>query len=128
MGYMSITAGTAPARARTPRLMRRAVEVPVLAELRGPHDGTLIVPRKLYWSGGEQCGSVDLRNEDEVALAYESVIDAARTTADLTENLNAGLLVRVWPTLGIALARREAWEARNPELALARALPAAVAV
>lgn len=128
MDYVSMTAGSAPARASAPRLMRRAVEVPVLADLRGPHDGTLTVPRRLYWSGGEQCGLVDLHNEDEVALAYESIIDAAHTTADLAENLNAGLLVRVWSALGIASARRVAWETRNPELALARALHAAIAV
>ena len=106
--------------------MRRAIDVPALADLRGPGDGTLTVPRRLYWSGGEQCGQVDLRNEDEIALAYESVIDAAHTAADLTENLNAELLVRVWPSLGIAPARRVAWETKNPELALARALPPAV--
>jgi hypothetical protein len=99
----------------------------MLADLRGPRDGLLVVPRRLYWSGDEQCGLVDLQNEDETALAYESIIDAARATADLTENLNAELLIRAWPTLGIPTARREAWESRNPELALARTMQAAPA-
>jgi hypothetical protein len=112
MGDLTMSAASAPARAEAPRSLRRAVEVPVLAELQGPRDGLLVVPRRLYWSGDDQCGLVDLHNEDEVALA---------------EHLNAELLVRVWSTLGIALARREAWEARNPELALARALSASIA-
>lgn len=118
MGHVTVTAAT-QARARVPRVMRRAVAVPALADLRGPRDGTLMVPRRLYWSGDERRALVDLHNEDEVALAYESIIDAARAEADLAANLNAELLVRVWPTLGIAAARREAWETRNPELARA---------
>jgi hypothetical protein len=108
--------------------MRRAVAVPALANLHGAHDGTLVVPRRLYWSGDADCGQVDLANEDEIALAYESIIETARTTADLAEHLNAELLIRVWPTLGIAPARREAWEASNPVLTLTQiqlAAPAA---
>ena len=107
--------------------MRRAVEAPALMNLHGPHDGTLVVPRRLYWSGGADCGQVDLANEDEIALAYESIIEAARTTADLMEHLNAQLLIRVWPTLGIAPARREAWQASNPELSLTQVQTAAPA-
>ena len=69
---------------------------------------------------------MDLHAEDEIALAYEPIIDAAHAPTDLAKNLNAELLTRVWPTLGVALARRQAWEARKPELA-ARAMPPAVA-
>jgi hypothetical protein len=127
MGCVTVSAASAPARAEAPRSLRRAVEVPALADLQGPRDGLLIVPRRLYWSGDDQCGVVDLRNEDEIALAYEAIIDAARTTADLAGSLNAELLVRVWSTLGIVLARREVWEAKNPELALARVVSAAIA-
>ena len=125
MGNVTMTAASASTRANGPRAMRRAVEVPTLADLQGPHDGTLVVSRRLYWSGGEECGLVDLASEDEIALAYESIIETARTTGDLVAHLNAEWLVRVWPTLGIAPARREVWEIRNPELALTRALTAA---
>jgi hypothetical protein len=90
-----MSAASALARAEAPRSLRRAVEVPALAELHGPREGLLIVPRRLYWSGDDQCGLVDLQNEDEVALAYEAIIDAARTTVDLAGNLNAELLVLV---------------------------------
>jgi hypothetical protein len=87
-----------------------------LADLRGPRDGAIDVPRRLYWSGGADCGHVDLADEDQVALAYESIIDSARSADDLIPYLNAGLLVRVWPTLGITLARKRQWVAVNPVL------------
>jgi hypothetical protein len=128
MGYMTMTAAPASTRASGPRVLRRAVAVPALADLRGSRDGTLVVPRGLYWSGGADCSQVDLASEDEIALVYESIIETARTTADLVEHLNAELLIRVWPTLGIAPARRAAWEASNPELALTHVLTAAPAV
>jgi hypothetical protein len=127
MSNVTMSAASELARAEAPRSLGRAVEIPALADLQGPRDGLLVVPRRLYWSSDDQCGLVALQNEDEVALAYEAIIDAARITADLAENLNAELLVRVWSTLGIALARREAREAGNPELAAARATSAAVA-
>jgi hypothetical protein len=100
-----------------PRRIRRAVEIPALGDLRGPREGTLSVPRRLYWSGDERCGTVDLSDENEVALAYESILDAARFTGEFTEYLNAELLARVWPTIGVDRARRRAWESRNPSLA-----------
>jgi hypothetical protein len=114
---MSTAAPLLAAGANVPRQIRRAVEVPALDDLHGPHEGTLTVPRRLYWSGDEHCGTVDLSDENQVALAYESIIDAARFTGELTAYLNAGLLARVWPTLGTGRARRQAWESRNPSLA-----------
>jgi hypothetical protein len=120
------TTSTAPAQVGGPRLMRRAVEVPALADLQGPKDGTLTVPRKLYWSGGSQCGLVDMADLDQVALAYESIIDTASHPADLVRHLNAEMLTRLWRTLGVTPARRQAWETKNPELA-APAKPPAVA-
>jgi hypothetical protein len=120
MDVMSSMAPAAVAGGGVPRQIRRAVKVPALADLRGPRGGTLTVPRRLYWSGGERCGTVDLSDENEVALAYESIIDAAHLTGELTEYLNAELLARVWPTLGVDRARRQAWESRNASLAAAR--------
>jgi hypothetical protein len=128
MGNMTMTAAPASTQASRPRAMRRAVAAPALSNLHGAHHGTLLVPRRLYWSGGADCGQVNLANEDEIALAYESIIETARTSADLVEHLNAELLIRVWPTLGIAPARRAAWEASNPELTLTQVLTAAPAV
>jgi hypothetical protein len=99
-----------------PRSLRRPVIVPRLTELRGPRYGTIDVPKRLYWSGDENCGHIDLSDEDQAALAYESIINSARSTADLTAYLNAELLARFWPTLGISLDRKRQWVAVNPVL------------
>jgi hypothetical protein len=76
------------------------------------------VPRRLIWSGGADCGRVDTGNPDAVAIAYESILDAARDPADLAAYLNAGLLTALWPSIGMTTARCRAWEAVNPELAV----------
>jgi hypothetical protein len=84
------------------------------------------VPRHLVWSGGQDCGPVDMGNPYAVTVAYESILDAARDPADLAIYLNADLLTALWPCIGMTPARRGAWEAVNPELAAARlAQPAA---
>jgi hypothetical protein len=78
------------------------------------------VPRHLVWSGGQDCGRVDTGNPYAVTVAYESILDTARDPADLAACLNASLLTALWPCIGMAPARRRAWEAVNPELADAR--------
>jgi hypothetical protein len=78
------------------------------------------VPRRLVWSGGQDCGRVDMGNPHAVTVAYESILDAARDPADLASYLNASLLTALWPAIGMTAARRAAWEAANPELAAAR--------
>jgi len=85
------------------------------------------VPRRLLWSGGQDCGHVDLGNAHAVTVAYESILDAARDPADLAAYLNAGLLTALWPSIGMSTARRQAWEAANPELAAARLAQSAAA-
>jgi hypothetical protein len=77
------------------------------------------VPRRFVWSGGEDCGRVDTGNPHAVAIAYESILDAARDPADLAAYLNVGLLMALWPSIGMTTARRRAWEALNPQLAKA---------
>ncbi|HEX3963448.1 MAG TPA: hypothetical protein VHZ03_43575 [Trebonia sp.] len=55
-----------------------------------------------------------------MTVAYESILDTARDPADLATYLNASLLTALWTCIGMAPARRRAWEAVNPELAIAR--------
>lgn len=47
---------------------------------------------------------------------YEAVLDAAVAIGDIIRYLNADLLIKVWPTLGISRTKRDAWENRFPEL------------
>jgi hypothetical protein len=104
----------------------RPVPVPAaLADLRGPAE-VLDLPSRLYWSGDGAGGRFDLTDPDQAALAYESVLEAARTLDDITAHLNAALLAAMWPAiaLGMRTPTRRAWETAFPTLA-APAAPAA---
>jgi hypothetical protein len=85
-----------------------------LEDLRGPASGVVELPVRLYWS----CGSrqFDLADPDQVAAMYDAVLDGAAVIGDITGHLNANLLARTWPDLGMSRAKREAWENRFPVL------------
>lgn len=111
-------------RARLRRGTPRPVLVPgTLDELHGPAAGVVELPVRLYWSAGSS--RFDLSSPDEAADMYEAVLDAASSSSDLAGYLNAGLLIRVWPLLGLSRARRAAWESRFPVLRRQRLAAAA---
>jgi len=113
-------APTAAQPAMTPRQLRPAV-VPVgLDELHGPSSGLVTPPRRLWWSG-EEGVAFDLSDRGHAAELYEAVLEAARTYRDITDHLNAGLLIELWPELGMRRATRQAWEAAHSVLAAATA-------
>jgi hypothetical protein len=85
-----------------------------LADLRGPTDGLVELPQRLFWSGAERV--FDLSDADRLLEMYEAVFDAARTEADLAEHLNGEILPRVWTDLALAPRVRRAWEEAHPEL------------
>ncbi|HEX3955071.1 MAG TPA: hypothetical protein VHZ03_00400 [Trebonia sp.] len=85
-----------------------------LGTLRGPVDGLIELPQRLFWSGAERV--FDLSDSDRLLEMYEVVFDAARTQTDLAEYLNGETLVRVWPDLALAPRVRRAWEAAHPDL------------
>jgi hypothetical protein len=62
-----------------------------------------------------------LTNRGHAAELYEAILEAARTYPDITDHLDAGLLVELWPELGMRRATRQAWEAAHPILAAATA-------
>lgn len=102
----------APAAAARPM---RPVIVPVsLDDLRGPPAGVEELPVRLYWSAGSR--QFDLAEPDQVAALCEAVIDSATAIGDITRYLNADLLVRAWPALGMDRVKRDAWESRFPVL------------
>jgi len=113
--------GTAGAVTRAPL---RPVIVPAsLEDLHGPSVGTVELPVRLYWSAGSR--RFDLSDPDQAAALYDAVLDAASCPGDLSEYLNPGLLESTWPVLGMSRAKRDAWEARFPELRRQRAAAAA---
>jgi hypothetical protein len=85
-----------------------------LEDLCGPGSGVVELPVRLYWSSGSR--QFDLADPDQVAAMYDAVLDGAALIRDITGHLNADLLVRAWPDLGMNRAKREAWENRFPVL------------
>jgi hypothetical protein len=97
----------------------RPVVVPArLDELHGPSSGPVTPPRRLWWSG-EEGTAFDLDNRVQAAELYEAIFEAARTYRDITDLLDARLLIELWPELGMRRATRQAWEAAHPVLAAA---------
>jgi hypothetical protein len=94
-----------------------------LDDLRGPASGVVELPVSLYWSAGPR--RFDLADPDQAADLCEAVLDAAAAAADLTTYLNAGVLTRAWPVLGMSRAKRAAWENRFPVLRRRRLAAAA---
>jgi hypothetical protein len=103
--------------------IRPAVRPETLEDLRGPASGVVELPVRLYWSAGSR--SFDLTNRYEAADMYEAVLDAASSREDLVRYLDADLLVRVWPVLGMSRAKRAAWESQFPVLRRQRLAAAA---
>jgi hypothetical protein len=120
---MRMTAASTPAtRPRRGRPGRAPVVAVSLSDLQGPASGTIELPVRLFWSAPDHTFDLDLRHE--ALAAYESVLNEARTPADLAEFLNAGLLAGLWADLHLPRRTRQAWEETHPELR-ARAHPTA---
>jgi hypothetical protein len=94
-----------------------------LSELRGPADGPIELPLRLFWSAQDHAFDLDLRHD--ALAAYESVLNEARTPADLAEFLNGGLLVELWGDLHLPARVRRAWEESHPVLRAGTHAPAA---
>ena len=85
-----------------------------LAELGGPTEGVVKLPRHIDW--GPDYG-YDLADESDLAVMYERVIREAQTAEDLATFLDAATLRRLWPILILPAPARIKWEGRFPELA-----------
>lgn len=107
-----------PTPAPPTRALRPVVVPGALSDLNGPAAGVIELPQRLCWSLSADKRRFDLADPHQVRAAYEYVIDAARTQADLTDWLNAGLLASVWGQLGIGRVKRQKWETALPALAV----------
>jgi hypothetical protein len=97
-----------------PRQVRPAIVPASLDDLHGPASGVEELPVRLYWSAGSR--RFDLADPDQITAMCEAVIDAATTIGDIVRYLNADLLVRAWPDLGVNRVKRHAWESQFPVL------------
>ena len=104
------------ASARPVRPGQRPCVVVDLGDLRGLADGILELPIDVCWSLPADKRRWDLSDPDQVAAAYEFVLDAASQPGHLIPYLHPELLVFAWPDLGMPRAKRLAWEAANPRL------------
>jgi hypothetical protein len=111
-----------PVSASAPRRLRPVIMPASLDDLRGPASGVVELPVRLYWSGSRQ---FDLTDPHQAADMCEAVIDTAATADDIARYLNADLLIRVWPVLGMSRTKRDAWESRFPVLRRQRLAAAA---
>jgi hypothetical protein len=113
-----VTAETAPAGAvpRPRRALRPVIVPPSLLDLHGPWIGVLELPQRLCWSLDAEHRRFNLGDLDRVASAYEYVLDAARTPADLAGHLNGWLLIAAWDRIGMDRRKRTAWETAHPLL------------
>lgn len=84
-----------------------------LNELHGDPCGVITPPRHLWWSGEPE---VDLGDFGQVAVFYESVLDAG-SAEEQAQWLNPGLLIELWPSLGMRPDQKAGWEALNRQLA-----------
>ncbi len=89
-----------------------------LDDLRGPTEGTVILPQHLDWSGD---ASYALDKPARLASMYRSVLNEAGSADDLRDWIDGRLLAQLWPTLWLPPQLRQLWESRFPELASVRA-------
>jgi hypothetical protein len=98
---------------------RRAVVAADLAELRGPAEGTVELPLRLFWSPPGH--GFDLGDRDMRLWFYQIVLREAGRVEDLAAYLDRDTLVGLWPDLYLPGGVRQAWEDRHPVLRAAAA-------
>jgi hypothetical protein len=93
---------------------RRAIVVTDLASLQGPAHGTVELPVRLFWSSADR--RFDIDSASTLRWLYQMVLREATRPSDLTDYLNHGTLLRVWPELRLPAGVRRAWEELHPDL------------
>jgi len=115
------TARTAPrpASARPARPGRKVLVAADLADLRGPAEGVIELPLRLFWSATDR--TFDLSDPALLRSMYEKVLREAIRMDELTTYLNSGRLTAAWPDLFLPKDVRQAWEHQHPSLRRAAA-------
>jgi hypothetical protein len=93
---------------------RRAIVVADLASLRGPAHGTVELPLRLFWSSADR--RFDLDSPSSRRSLYQTVLREASQPSDLTDYLNRGILISLWPGLRLPAGVQQAWEELHPAL------------
>jgi hypothetical protein len=106
-------AATTPGRYQS-RPGRGVMVAPSLADLRGPAEGTVDLPLRLFWSCPGH--TFDLGDPDMRIWLYQTVLREASRPEDLTTYLNGDTLIALWPDLFLPPGVRQAWEDAHPFL------------
>jgi hypothetical protein len=108
--------------AATPRVLyqarpgRSALVAADLADLRGPTEGTVELPLRLFWHPDR---TFDLGDPVMLRWMYENVLREATRVEDLTAYLHGNTLVALWQDLFLPKGVRRAWEDCHPVLRVA---------
>jgi hypothetical protein len=92
---------------------RRAIVILDLADLRGPIQGRVELPLRLFWYPDR---TFDLDESTLLRELYETVLQEASRPEDLTSYLNETILVEVWSQLHLPRGLRQVWERRHKVL------------
>jgi hypothetical protein len=93
---------------------RGVTVAPSLADLRGPAEGTVELPLRLFWSCPGH--TFDLGDLDMRLWLYQTVLREASRPEDLTAYLDGDTLIALWPDLFLPSGVRQAWEDAHPLL------------
>jgi len=110
---VTVQAGAPRARYES-RPGRLAVVADSLADLRGPTEGTVELPIRLFWSSPDH--TFDLSKPFMLRSMYETVLGEASRPEDLASYLDGDTLIALWPDLYLPKGVRQAWEDRHPVL------------
>jgi len=72
------------------------------------------LPLRLFWSSADRC--FDLDHLSARRWLYQNVLREASRPSDLTDFLNRGILISLWPDLRLPAGVRRAWEELHPIL------------
>jgi hypothetical protein len=109
-----VTAAGPPRARYQARPGRAAVVAASLADLRGPVEGTVELPLRLFWSSPDR--TFDLAKPFMRRSLYETVLGEASRPEDLAAYLDGDTLTALWPELYLPDGIRQAWEDRHPAL------------
>ena len=90
---------------------RRALVIDDLADLRGPAEGSVELPLRLFWYSNRV---FNLEEPGMLRWLYQTVLREASQPDDLTRYLNGDTLVTLWPELRLPKGIRRAWEEHHP--------------
>lgn len=92
---------------------RRVKVTATLDELTGPTHGVVELPHHLLWQPDR---SANLDDPWDLEWVYALVLREARNVADLRAWIDGPTLHRLWPSLNLPRAVRQAWEGQHSTL------------